>query len=257
VPHGKAAPDFASPKLTDGSTNYEPKAVLEPLELESFADPTNKLLDPDAIIINAIRKDNASKPYGQVKLSASLQDKDDADALSELTQEPVPPPQLTKDSTKSELFYDYLLMVWDGLGFFGLDDTKLARLRGEKVTFKTKFFSRRWVMASCISVLAVFYILLTEISKLDTLKSQTISLLPQETFTYNMTDIFPLILVSYLVVDELLPVIKAYQEAHLNDPDVMQHGEGRLIPLVWEEVDWFDHQYMEWFVCSNQRLAYS
>ena len=30
---------------------------------------------------------------------------------------------------------EYLLIMWDGMGFFGCDDTKLDRLKGEKVEF--------------------------------------------------------------------------------------------------------------------------
>jgi len=31
------------------------------------------------------------------------------------------------------------LLLWDGLGFFGFDETKLDRLKGKPVTFFTKF----------------------------------------------------------------------------------------------------------------------
>ena len=38
---------------------------------------------------------------------------------------------------------EYMLMMWDGLGFFGFSDTKLPRLKGKKVTWCTPFKS--WV----------------------------------------------------------------------------------------------------------------
>ena len=37
-----------------------------------------------------------------------------------------------------DMMYDYSLMVWDGLGFFGFDEAKLDRYRGKPVTFWNK-----------------------------------------------------------------------------------------------------------------------
>jgi len=42
---------------------------------------------------------------------------------------------------KKAIFSEYALMMWDGLGFFGFSDTKLARLKGKKVTWLTPFLS--------------------------------------------------------------------------------------------------------------------
>ena len=44
-----------------------------------------------------------------------------------------------KKQTALNLLREYLLILWDGLSFFGADETKLARLKGVKVTFIDKF----------------------------------------------------------------------------------------------------------------------
>lgn len=59
-------------------------------------------------------------------------------------------------------------MLWDGLGFFGTDHTKLGRLRGEKVNFLTPFKSFRYMLLLLIGLSVTLYILITEISTLGT-----------------------------------------------------------------------------------------
>ena len=71
--------------------------------------------------------------------------------------------------------YGYSLMLWDGLGFFGCDHTKLGRLKGEKVNFLTAFKSVRYVTLLMMAFAVTTYILVTELSKIDTQKSQTVS----------------------------------------------------------------------------------
>ena len=71
-----------------------------------------------------------------------------------------------------DLFYEYSLLMWDGLGFFGFDDTKIARLRGAKVTFWTPFTSKKQTVLLIISLIVTIYIIITEAKKFGTLKSQ-------------------------------------------------------------------------------------
>jgi len=68
-------------------------------------------------------------------------------------------------------------MVWDGLGFFGTDHTKLGRLEGEKVTVWTPFKSYKVMILSTIGFIVATYVIVTEFNKLGTRKSQTISLI--------------------------------------------------------------------------------
>ena len=66
---------------------------------------------------------------------------------------------------------EYLLIMWDGMGFFGCDDTKLDRLKGEKVEFRTKFKSKKWVTYNLTLLTIVVYVLNQELSKLGTQKA--------------------------------------------------------------------------------------
>ena len=54
-------------------------------------------------------------------------------------------------------------MLWDGLGFFGFDDSKLARLKGEKVTFMTRFKSKEGVIVYAMMVAMGINILVSEL----------------------------------------------------------------------------------------------
>ena len=51
-----------------------------------------------------------------------------------------------KKQTFWAFIQEYVLLLWDGLGFFGFDETKLDRLKGSKVDFLTKFKSKKWIL---------------------------------------------------------------------------------------------------------------
>ena len=69
-------------------------------------------------------------------------------------------------------------MMHDGLGFFGFDDTKIERLRGKPVTWCTPFTSKKQNLILVIGLIVGIYIIMTEVGKLGTQKSQMIELLP-------------------------------------------------------------------------------
>jgi len=48
-------------------------------------------------------------------------------------------PDKETDTQQKGINRKYMLMMWDGLGFFGTSDTKLPRLKGKKVTWCTPF----------------------------------------------------------------------------------------------------------------------
>jgi hypothetical protein len=56
--------------------------------------------------------------------------------------------------------------MWDGMGFFGFDDTKLARLKGKKVTFMTKFSSPKSLFFSLLSLSIVLFVIISEAATL-------------------------------------------------------------------------------------------
>ena len=61
-------------------------------------------------------------------------------------------------------------MYWDGLIFFGFDDTKLARLNHAKTSVLDKFKNKKWMGKNLIGLGVVMYVLLSSFSKLGTIK---------------------------------------------------------------------------------------
>ena len=149
-----------------------------------------------------------------------------------------------------------LLFIWDGLGFFGFDDTKLARLKGKPVTFMVKFTSIRWVVLTFVTSVALILLMLLEGRKFGEEKSKSISLVQSDEFHYDVRQALPLRMIQWLWLAQLLPKIQEYQNANWNNPDVKQHGESRLIRLNYEEFNWFDHSMLEWFICNHTKVFY-
>jgi hypothetical protein len=79
--------------------------------------------------------------------------------------------QTPEESMKVKL-YEYNLMLWDGLGFFGFDDTKLERLRGAPVTFFSKFSSIKWTVFTIVAWVVIITVIFSELGSLGKLKSQ-------------------------------------------------------------------------------------
>lgn len=101
--------------------------------------------------------------------------------------------------------YPNLLLVWDGLGFFGFDDTKLDRLKAKNkdkpASFLSKFTSIRWILLSLSSFVAVIVILILEGGKLNTLKSKQINLDQQIEYTYPIQDVLTLVFANWFWLD--------------------------------------------------------
>jgi hypothetical protein len=104
-----------------------------------------------------------------------------------------------------------MLMMWDGLGYFGFDDTKLARLRGEQVTWWTPFTSWKTTTLSFVGLAVGIYIIITEAARLGKLKSQAIDLQQSEAFRYNIDEAMPLIGCNWFWNSEVFPRARNYQ----------------------------------------------
>ena len=100
-------------------------------------------------------------------------------------------------------------MMWDGLGFFGFSDTKLERIKGKKVTWCTPILS--WKSCPFLIVLIIFsIIIIKEGGNLGELKSQTIDLKQNESFTYDIEKALPLIGVNFFWNDEVFPKAREF-----------------------------------------------
>ena len=100
-----------------------------------------------------------------------------------------------------------LLFIWDGLGFFGFDDTKLARLKGNPVTFMVKFTSIRWVLLTFVTSCALILLMLLEGKTYGEEKSKSISLVQSDEFHYDVRLALPLRMIQWLWLAQILPKI--------------------------------------------------
>ena len=98
-------------------------------------------------------------------------------------------------------------MLWDGLVFFGFDDTKLARMNGSPTSYYDKFKNKKWLAKSAIGVTVVLAVILSSTSKLGTMKFQKIELADQSVFTYNASNTLTHSAVNYFDATELLPQV--------------------------------------------------
>jgi len=92
-------------------------------------------------------------------------------------------------------------MLWDGLGFFGTSHSKLGRLKGEKVDFKTKFTSIEYVMSLVILITIVLIVIFSFFSEIGHVKSQSVTLLDHQTYEYEAKEHLPLHSVEWFNID--------------------------------------------------------
>jgi hypothetical protein len=102
-------------------------------------------------------------------------------------------------------------MMWDGLGFFGFSDTKLARLQGKKVTWCTPFLSWKNTPLLFIGLAVMTYIIVTEAGQLGLQKSQTIDLDRNEEYRFDIEKAMPLVGAAWFFVDEIFPKVRDHQ----------------------------------------------
>ena len=81
---------------------------------------------------------------------------------------------MSKSNTNKccDYFKNYIYLLWDGLGFFGFNDTKLNRLKGIKPRWYDRFLSKRWVAFNITSLVLVTYVLIEQLKILGSIKSQ-------------------------------------------------------------------------------------
>ena len=95
-------------------------------------------------------------------------------------------------------------MLWDGLIFFGFDDTKLARLNGSPTSYLDKFKNKKWLATTLLGISIVSLVLASSTSKLGTIKFQKIELTDQSHFKYNASHVLTHSAMNYFESEELL-----------------------------------------------------
>ena len=107
-------------------------------------------------------------------------------------------------------FKEYMWMVWDGLDFFGFDDTKLPRLRGVKPSIYDKFKNKKQVSVFAIMLAIAILIITRESSKIGSIKSQQIILTEQSHFKYNASEVLTMNGVNYFYTEQFLPRVREF-----------------------------------------------
>ena len=151
-----------------------------------------------------------------------------------------------------------MLMMWDGLGFFGFDDTKLPRLKGKKITFCTPFKSWKNTPFLIIGLTVMAFIIVMEVDNLGKQKSQTIDLRQEEAYEYDIEKAMPLIGATWFFVKEVFPKAQAFQKKTKGDGKSYQYKgpTWKLLPLKHEEWDWFDNDYFSHYICDHTKFYY-
>ena len=112
----------------------------------------------------------------------------------------------------------YALQVWDGLGFFGFDETKLDRLKGRKLTFLTKLYSGKWIVLNLMTLVIIILVMVMEAGKYGSIKAKSIKLIERDLYSYDVRDSMPLRYVHWFWLDQLFPKIQKFQTENLNNP---------------------------------------
>jgi len=76
-----------------------------------------------------------------------------------------------KNLTCKEFIKKYVFMMWDGIGFFGMDTVKLKRLRGKKPGWCDSYRSPKRALEAIIIIIVVATIFRNEILKVNTIVS--------------------------------------------------------------------------------------
>ena len=104
--------------------------------------------------------------------------------------------------TRDQNIKEYVWMLWDGLFFFGFDDTKLARLnKGAKTSYLDKFKNKKWMGKNIIAMIVVLYVIASSASKVGTIKFQKIELTDQNHFLYPAKDVLTLNGLNFFYAD--------------------------------------------------------
>ena len=98
-------------------------------------------------------------------------------------------------------------MLWDGLVFFGFDDTKLERLNGKKPELIDKFKSTKWLLKTTILAILIVAVIMSSLSKLGTVKLQKIELTERNHFKHHARDVLTLHAVNHFQMTDLLKFV--------------------------------------------------
>lgn len=159
-----------------------------------------------------------------------------------------------EDQSKWDLVWPFILMIWDGIGFFGTESHKLNRLRGEKVTCWTRLTSMRMRVMITIYIIAFVLVCVFELTKIGSVASTKVDLTFNNLKEYQLTEGLPLIFFLFFTLDTTIPraneVLKTNRDKHPLGKEVLPNTKN------YAEFDWADKKYFEWFLCEHAKVVY-
>lgn len=143
-----------------------------------------------------------------------------------------------------------MLLVWDGLGFFGFALHKLNRIKGEPVTWKTRIVGSTAGWVAIGYVFAIFMVVFFELSKYGDQKQTAVTLTHESLLTYNITNGMPITHVNFLYVDELITKVRLDQYRNTSMTKE-HHPTNKIVPVKYSDFDWADKAFLNWWVCES------
>ena len=77
--------------------------------------------------------------------------------------------------------------MWWGVGFFDFEFHKLAKVRGQEVTYRTKFINRHFIIWCIITIYAAVTVGLRAKEKVGVVKLEKLDASNLQSFTFNVS----------------------------------------------------------------------
>ena len=82
----------------------------------------------------------------------------------------------------------YIFLLWDGLGFFGFDPTKIDRLKGKNARWYDRFFNGKYMALQILFTGIIVVFLIKEYGHIGDVKSQQINTEYNDEYTFPAQD---------------------------------------------------------------------
>ena len=131
-----------------------------------------------------------------------------------------------KKLSRCKNFRNFMFDFWDGLVFFGFDESKLNRLRGQRARWYDRLKNKKWVFNNIIIIIFFIYVIAVAINAIGTEKSQSINheFAPKQKF--EITEQLKLMGTVFFYWGELIAKVNKNQENHItHDYEHLTAGE--------------------------------
>ena len=170
-------------------------------------------------------------------------------------QKPPPVPEVEKKAVEGAgaRLCNYLLLLWDGIGFFKYKFHEIPRTKGESLSWCDKCKSVKWVLMTLLIICVFFIVIENEGSKNGQLKSESTMIIPSHEFNFTISNAFPLHMIETFDIEDLLGRIETMQTRKtFKNSLVSEHY--RTIPQNYFLLTDDDKLWLEEFLCANSQI---